>query len=237
VGSRWVPRLVVAAVAGASMVAVSTPAWADSTAVLNQSNVFADQTKFGMCVEKPNQSSTEDIWVFVWPGGMAGDLLDLTLNFDNNGDNIADAQRTEADGTKTIDNGTLKVWVTTPAGWKLLNGTSLISGTVPQNQFQLTHTCGGTTTPTPGPTPSTDPTPTPSGPEPSEPNPSEPNPSSPEPSGSSPGTTPGTPGGGGGLPLTGTSVAGIVVFGMALITVGAAFLAVRRRRTIFDSEA
>jgi|GEM_PF-5447065 len=148
-GTRWLSRSAVVVAAGLAALSFGAPAWADSTATLNQSNVFADKTKFGQCIEKPNQSPSEDIWVFNWPGSTAGDLVSLTLNFDTDGDGDADAVRTEADGTKTIDNGTLKVWVSTPAGWMLVSGTSVITGTVPQNQFQLTHSCGGTpTTPT-----------------------------------------------------------------------------------------
>jgi LPXTG-motif cell wall-anchored protein len=227
-GSRRVPRVASAAVtgvtlasvAGLTVLALAVPAWANTTPVLNQTNVYADKNAFGKCTEKPNQSPNEDVWVFVWPGNDAGDLLHLTLNFDSNGDGAADAVRTEDDATKTLDNGTAKWSVTTPAGWKLINGTSEVTGTTSQGKFQLTHSCGGSTSTTQQPS-----TPPRDG----------------EGDGEGDGDGDGAPGtsvpsnSGGGLPVTGAAVGGAVILGMGLVAVGIALIAVRRRRDVFDS--
>lgn len=157
-GKTLLTRLAAAGAGGALALAVAVPAMADdhtTGADLRQSDVFADDPEFdggfGACSEKPDQAENEDIWVFVWPGNNATALVSLTLNFDSTGDGVADQVRTEADATPTTDSGTLKVWVTTPAGWMLVDGTSVVEGTLPgpphseDRKFNLTHSCAGTT--------------------------------------------------------------------------------------------
>jgi LPXTG-motif cell wall-anchored protein len=223
---RWLPRLGITSVAvGIAALGIATPAWANTatTPDLHQTNVTLADSEFdqgfGECTEVPDQSPTEDVWVFVWPGTENGDhLVKLELKFDSDGDGVADETVTEADATETTDSGTLKAVVTTPAGWTLLSGTSTITGDGVSLEikdtfyFNLTHGCagGGSETPT---TPPTSPT---------------------SPSESTPGETSSAPGGGGGgtLPLTGTAVGGIVVVGVGLVAAGVALMAVRRRREI-----
>ncbi|HET6212266.1 MAG TPA: LPXTG cell wall anchor domain-containing protein [Micromonosporaceae bacterium] len=217
--SRWLTRLAFTVVAGGvALLAAATPALANTTVLLRQSNVLANGNSdkgFGKCTT--DQAANEDIWVFVWPGNNAGDLVDLTLNFASDGGFTADSQRTEADATKTLDNGTLKVSVSTPAGWRLINGTSVVTGTVPGNddEFNLTHTCAGT----PGSTPPT--TPSDGG-------------SSSSDGGGGDGGSSTPPSGSGGLPVTGTAIGGIVVVGIGMLAAGVALMAVRRRRDLTD---
>jgi LPXTG-motif cell wall-anchored protein len=233
---RWLSRLAfVSAAVGIAALATAAPAWANtaSTPDLHQTNVTLAGSDFdqgfGECSEVPDQAPDQDVWVFVWPGTSNDDeLVKLELNFDSDGDGVADTTLTEADATATTDSGTLKAWVTTPAGWTLISGTSEITGEVSLEingtfYFNLTHGCAGTpATPTPSgsPTPSETPSVTPS--------------ETPSESGSStPGATSSAPGGGGGgLPVTGTAIGGIVVVGVGLVAAGVALLAVRRRREI-----
>lgn len=197
-----------------------------TTVDLRQNDVTADNPEFdlgsGNCEEKPDQGADEDIWVFVWPGNSVEELVSLTLNFDSDGDGTADTTLTEADATKTLDNGTLKVWVSTPTGWTLIDGTSEVIGAPKGEKFNLTHSCAGTTE---GPTPTPTPTPVPT--------PSEP--------GNGNGNGNGQGGGNGGddddseagLPVTGMQVGGLAAIGAGLLAAGAvALLAVRRRRSL-----
>ena len=148
----------------------------------------------------------------MWPGGSAavGTINAVTIGWDtdNPPDGVADAFRSyPAEGVLGSDSGTPKIAFTTPAGWRLETGTSQITGTTPQNEFVLTHTCAGTptttttttttsTTSTTGTTPGT------------------------------PGTSPSTPG----LPVTGAAIGGLVATGLALVVGGAALMLARRRR-------
>lgn len=224
---RWLSRLGITSVAvGIAALGIATPAWANTptTPDLHQTNVTLAGSGFdkgfGNCSEVPDQSPTEDVWVFVWPGTANEDqLVELELKFDSDGDGVADATLTEDDATETTDSGALKAVVTTPAGWTLLSGTSTITGDgvspSPQGTFvfNLTHGCAGGEVPT---TPPTSPPTSPS-----------------SPSESTPGETSSTPGGGGGnLPLTGTAVGGLVVVGVGLLAAGVAMMAVRRRREV-----
>src|SRR5262245_21588811 len=177
-------------------------------------------------------SATEDVWVFNWPGGgpnnNAGDLVNVTIGWDNTGDHTADVFKSKSDGTLTSDNGTLKWYVITPHGWRLEAGVSEVTGQTSNGSFVLTHTCAGTQTP----------------------------PTTTSPGGgggggggdgdgdggsssSSSSSNPGTPtppgGGGGNLPTTGVAIGGIVAAGLGLIAGGTVLMLARRRRDATDA--
>src|SRR5215470_4386721 len=143
------------AVGTAAVVMVATAAWANTTPSLIAGQTGKDIAANDQTFNKAGQSdcdgvthsATQDGWVFNWPGNNAGDLVHVNIGFDTDGNHTADAFKTEADGTKTTDNGTLKFVIITPHGWLLESGTSEITGTTPQNDFVLTHTCAGTETP------------------------------------------------------------------------------------------
>jgi LPXTG-motif cell wall-anchored protein len=171
----------------------------------------------------PDQGENQDVWVFVWPGNQVTALISLTLNFDTDGDGIADTTLDETDAMETLDSGTFKAWVVTDAGWTLVDGTSTVEdtdGMLPgDGDFQLTHTCAGKPGEEPSPSPS----------------PSEPAPSETPPGETPPGETP--PGEDDddekpGLPVTGLQTGGLVALGVALLAGGAAMLVVRRRRDL-----
>ena len=225
-GKNLLARVAAAAAGGALALAAASPALAQADQVtvdLRQSGVTAGDPEFdlgfGACEEVPEQGGDQDVWVFVWPGNAVDELVSLALNFDTDGDGVADTTLTEADATRTLDSGTLKVWVTTPAGWTLVDGTSEVLGTLPRDQFNLTHSCAGQPgdgngKPTPSPTPE------------------------PTPGNGDDGN--GNGGGNGGedeeptLPVTGAQVGGLVVLGAGLLAAGVAMLAVRRRRGLPD---
>jgi LPXTG-motif cell wall-anchored protein len=228
-GKTLLARLFTVVAGGTVALIAAAPAVAaqEATTVdLRQAGVTAGQPEFdlgfGKCEEKPDQAETEDVWVFVWPGNDVEELVSLTLNFDSDGDGTADTTLTEADATATLDQGTLKVWVTTPAGWTLIDGTSQVIGEVPRPKFNLTHSCAGQPGGGNGTPPPPTPTPTPS-----------------------PGATPpGGENGNGGeddngesddqLPVTGMQVGGMVLLGAGLLAAGIAMLAVRRHRRLPD---
>jgi hypothetical protein len=149
------------AVAAAIGVATAVPAWADTSPTLRQSNVLATTANdhgTGQCgvPQRPDQ----DVWVFMWPGGNAGDLLHLTVRFDTDGDDQGDTSRTELDAVSVGTANSLRYAVTTPAGWLLVDGTSQITGTSAQNEFTLAWVCAGQASapPSSGPTGSQGPT-------------------------------------------------------------------------------
>lgn len=225
-GKTLLTRLAAGAAGGTLALTAAAPALAQDEHVvdLRQSNVTADDPEFnqgfGECVEKPDQGEDEDIWVFVWPGNQVEELVSLTLNFDSDGDDTADTTLTEADANETLDQGTLKVWVATPAGWTLIDGTSEVVGSVPRDKFNLTHSCAGEeggngktpppTTPPPG-------------------------------NGGTPPPGEGENGEGGEdgededeLPVTGLQVGGLAVIGAGLLAAGVALMAIRRRNGLAD---
>jgi LPXTG-motif cell wall-anchored protein len=145
-GKRALIRLAVAAVGGALAFGVAGPALAQATVPLNQSNVSADDPDFdqgfGECTEVPEQDPDEDVWVFVWPGNTdVEDIESLELNFDSDGDGDADQVRDLDDAEPTMGEGTAMLWVTTPEGWLLVDGTSQVGGESPPEMFNLSHTC------------------------------------------------------------------------------------------------
>ena len=146
-GKRALIRLAAAAAGGALAFGVAGPALAQATVPLNQEDVFADDPDFdqgfGECTEMPDQDPDEDVWVFVWPGNVdAEDIKSLSLNFDSDGDDVADETFTLAEVTPT-DDGTAMLVLVTPAGWMLVNGTSEVDPAPPgaNPQFNLSHTC------------------------------------------------------------------------------------------------
>lgn len=146
------------AAAGAVGLATALPAWADTTPTLSDTHVLAataaDQGT-GHCGVP--QDPGQDVWVFTWPGGSAGSLEQLTVRYDSDGDEVADTSRTEAGAANLSTAKLLKYAVTTPAGWLLVDGTSLITGTAAQNQFRLAAVCAGQASAVPTPQPGVSP--------------------------------------------------------------------------------
>jgi LPXTG-motif cell wall-anchored protein len=142
--------------------------------------------------------------VFVLPDQGGGDFVSIHLTFSTSGGPVDAVIPTyDPSGFLNGGNAVSKAWIRTPAGWTLTAATAEITGTA--THFVLSHTCvpgtPRTTTPPPKTTPPADSTP--------------------------PRTT--TPGDGD-LPLTGTSLTGLLVAGMALVVGGVVLLVLRRRR-------
>jgi len=232
---RRLTMLAGAAAAGAAVVLmVPSVAWANTTPsllagqtgkdILASDGGFNQQGQSGC--EGITHTATEDAWVFNWPGGgpnNAGNLVSVTIGWDNTGDHTADVFKTKPDGTLTSDNGTLKWVVITPHGLRLESGVSEVTGQTANGAFVLTHTCAGTQTP----------------------------PTTTSPGGGGGGgggggdgggsssTTPGTPPTtttppSGHLPVTGVAIGGFVVAGVGLIAGGTALMFFRRRRDTTD---
>ena len=214
-GKKMFARAGAVIAGGALAFAGAAPAMAQETVPLNQSNVFADDQEFdqgfGECSEVPDQNANQDVWVFVWPGNTdPEDIESLELNFDTDGDNVADETFTLDDVTPTEDAGTAKLVLVTPAGWQLIDGTSEVGGESPPDFFNLTHSCAGEAPPETTP-PKTTP------PEETTP-PGETTPPEDEPK----------------LPVTGAQFGGLLILGGGLLAAGLAMVAVRRRRNISD---
>lgn len=218
-GGRLLVRL--ATVAGAALavgLSAASPALAATTIPINPGNVPTTAADYEQgCDFGDGPYADKDVWVFVLPGN-SGDFVSVTATFSTSGGTVTRTIPTDG-GAIVDDKGTSKAWIATAAGWTLTGATAEITGTSPQDQFNLTHTCAATGNSTP--TPSASPSPSPSASV------------SPGASGSAtPGATPGNGGGSGDLPITGTGVAGIAIFGGALVAAGVALLVFRRRRDI-----
>ncbi|MEU9507724.1 LPXTG cell wall anchor domain-containing protein [Micromonospora sp. NPDC048170] len=249
-------RTAVSAAAATACLALATPAWASSTIQINPDH--KDETAGGFSTQDcadprfAGRPADHDGWHFVLPGGKAaGDFETLTLAFETGTGKVTvtvpDADDAYPDALYSAGNRLIHAYLFTPAGWTLLDGSAVITGTAAK--FNLSHTCGGTApsqspSPTPSPTVSESPQPSESPSESTSPSgsasPSESASVSPSPSEStsaSPSTpataspSPGTGGGGGegGLPLTGVATTSIALGGLALIG-GGALLMLRRRR-------
>ncbi|MEV4202674.1 LPXTG cell wall anchor domain-containing protein [Micromonospora globbae] len=264
---RQVARAGLTAAAATACLALATPAWATpSTTPLNPAHRGSTAAGFGTqeCGDErfATRADNQDGWHFVLPGGKeAGSFESLTLTFDNGTTDvevkIPDASDPYPDAFYSTGGKNPRVihaYLFTPAGWTLVDGSAVISGTAAK--FNLSHTCPGTAVgESPSPSPSTpggeSPTPTPSTPggESPTPTPSTPGGESPTPTPSTPGgesptpadsgtpsasASPGTGVGGsddeGSLPLTGVAATSIALTGVVLIGGGVALMTLRRRR-------
>ncbi|MCI4065011.1 LPXTG cell wall anchor domain-containing protein [Micromonospora sp. R77] len=250
---RHVARAALTAAAATATLALATPAWAESTTSLNpahkgttaaQAQQQCDDERFA------GLADNQDGWHFVLPGGNAsGSFQSLELTFTDGTNQVevtvpdaSDAYPDHFYSTGGKAPRTIHAYVFTPAGWTLVDGSAVISGTA--DKFNLSHACAGTpTTASPTPTPSATtespaPTPTPSTPGEETPTPT---PGGSESPSENPSVTPsavpsGSAGGGGGggseggLPLTGVAATSISLTGLALIVGGVVLMTLRRRR-------
>jgi hypothetical protein len=218
---RWLPRISIAVAAAATTFFGASAAWAagPSDPPLHQDgeHIVATNGQYnqgsGNCGVE--QGANQDVWVFVWNGGekSVGTVETVHIGWDTNNDGVADQFLDyPASGTKTEDNGTIKIAFVTPAGWKLESGTSHITGETANGDFNLTHTCAGT----PGGGQSS------GGNTPSSPG----SPSSP---GGGSSTT--DPGDDDHLPQTGAPLGGFIATGLALIGFGVVLLVAQRWRS------
>ena len=229
---RGLRPALVAAAAAMMCLAAATPAWAESTIPLRQSNVKAGDFEEQNCGDErfAARPSDHDGWHFVLPGGSAaGSFVSLTLNFTDNDGNpvtviIPDPSDPYPDAFYESAGRTNHAYLFTPAGWTLVDGEARITGDVMEGRkFNLSHTCAGKPgagEPTPSPSDSNSPPVSPS------------DPASPSTSPSSSPAVPGDDEDGGALPVTGVAVGAISVLGVALIAGGAALMFLRRRNNV-----
>jgi LPXTG-motif cell wall-anchored protein len=240
--------LIAVAAAACAVLAPGLAQATDSTTTIpvHASQVPTTAAGFGThsCDNIPGgASATQDGWVFVLPGN-SGAFQSLTLTFKKTDGSTTTVSIPPSGGILT--NGTSKAWVQTPKGWTLTAGSAVITGSSPQDYFNITHTCPATgPKPTPSPTKSHCPSPSPS-----ESGPVESASASPSASGSasasspasgSASASPSTAGavatspaanGGSSLPVTGVALTGFVIAGLALVGVGTVLVLARRRRRI-----
>ncbi|MBY8871252.1 LPXTG cell wall anchor domain-containing protein [Micromonospora sp. PLK6-60] len=205
---RHVARPALTAVAATACLAFATPAWASSTVPLNPAHQGSTAAGFNQeCNDGrfAGREANQDGWHFVLPGASAGNFETLTLTFSNGAAQVqvkipdaTDAYPDHLYSTGGKDPRTIHAYLFTPAGWTLVDGSAVISGTAAR--FNLSHTCAGGTTPSQSPSPSPSPSESES-PNPSEspsesesPNPSESPSESESPVPSESATTPGVPG-------------------------------------------
>lgn len=251
---RRVARAAVSTAAATACLALATPAWASSTIAINPDH--RDETAGGFSTRDcgdprfADRPADHDGWHFVLPGGKAsGGFESLTLTFGTGTGEVTvtvpDADDAYPDALYPAgrnEDRLIHAYLFTPAGWTLLDGSAVITGTA--GKFNLSHTCGGTApsqspSPSPSPTTSESPQPSESPSESASPSasatPSESESPSPSDSPSTPATASptassgGSGGGEGGLPLTGVATTSIALGGLALIG-GGALLMLRRRR-------
>jgi LPXTG-motif cell wall-anchored protein len=162
------PAALVALLAAALFTMTANALATTTTIPINSGNVpiYAADVPTQIC--SANQGggpyADKDVWVFVLPGNhsTSGDFVSVTLQFDTNGDNVADLTLSiTADGGGFLNGGpqVSKAWIATPAGYQLIDGSAVITGTA--DSFNLSHTCpasGPTPSPSPsGSTPTTEP--------------------------------------------------------------------------------
>ncbi|WP_412539238.1 hypothetical protein R8Z50_25765 [Longispora sp. K20-0274] len=226
-------------VTGAAL-ALAGPAAADTTIPIHASQVPTTAAGFAThsCDNIPDGASgTLDGWVFVLPGN-SGAFTSVTATFAKPG---GGTETVTVGADHILSNGASKAWIQTAAGWTLTAASATITGSAAQEYFNLTHACpttgGGTPTPTPTPTATATPTPkvTPS--------------ATPSATASATGTptasptatpTGGTPtvtptavagaSGGGGLPVTGVALTGMIALAGAAVAAGIVLRGVRQRR-------
>lgn len=250
--SRRLVLSTLAAVVATGLAALSAgPALANTTISINPGNIEPGGTLAAStgqdCALGGGPYADKDVWVFNLPGnsGSAGVFVSVSAVFDTGGTHVTKSIPADGGGI-SAGPGTSKAYIATPAGWRLLGATAVISGTA--DFFTLTHTCkaGSSTSPSPSPSPSKSPTSSPSSSSSSSPSssPSAGDSGTPTP-GSSPSESPGggsssstgssSPSGSGGLPVTGVALTAFAGLGTLLIAAGVfTLLAARRRRSLLD---
>jgi hypothetical protein len=146
---RWPTRAAFALGAGMAL-AMILPAAANAAALtqvrLRQSNVVAANFPNVSCDQIPGgvAQKGKDGWVFVLPGNK-GKFVSLSLLFKrpNGSLRVVSIKNPNDNLPDDILNGpgTSKAYVVTPSGWRLVSGTAMITGSAPQNKFNLTHVC------------------------------------------------------------------------------------------------
>jgi hypothetical protein len=177
------------------------------------------------------QKPGEDGWHFVLPSGSPEPavFVEVRLTFEDEGG-------AEHQVTATIGNPTAKhAIVYTPAGWTLIGGAADISGQLEgkPSEFNLSHTCPASASPSPSASPTGSPTGSPTASPTGSPTVTPTGsptvsggPSDTPPGSVTPSTSPAPPGQ---LPVTGLAIGGIVLTGFGLVGAGAAMRALRRR--------
>lgn len=222
---------------GIAVLALAGPALAvDATIPIKDDHVPTTAADFPTheCTDNQlPQKPGEDGWHFVLPSGSPEPavFVEVRLTFED---------ATGATQTKTIPgDGTLgppsakHAIIYTPAGWTLVAGEADITGQADgkPSEFNLSHTCPASASPSPSasPTgsPTGSPTATPTGSPTVTPTGSVvPTPSDTPTSSVTPSTSPTPPGQ---LPVTGLAIGGIVLTGLGLVGAGAAMRVLRRR--------
>lgn len=242
--SRRLVLSIFAAVVATGLAALSAgPALANTTISINPGNILVGGTPAAStaqdCALGGGPYSDKDVWVFNLPGNDAsvGVFVSVSAVFDTGTTQVTKNIPADGGGISGAP-GTSKAYIATPAGWRLLGATAVISGTA--SFFTLTHTCkaGSSTSPSPSPSKSPSKSPSPSS-SPSASDNGTPTPgSSPSESrgdGSSSSTGSSSPSGSGGLPVTGVALTAFTGLGTLLIAAGVlALLAARRRRSLLD---
>jgi hypothetical protein len=137
-----------AAFAGGLLLLGAAPAQAQTTIPINPGNVPTTAADFGTHECTQTGSSPDlDGWVFVLPGNK-GSFVSVTATFATPGGTVQLTIPT--DGGAIGGTGNRKAWITTPAGWTLIDATAVIEGQS-NGFFVLTHTCPAVGTPTPSP--------------------------------------------------------------------------------------
>lgn len=218
-GKTLVVRLAAAAGGGVLALAVAAPALAQDTTTVeikaDQVPTTAADFRTQECDDRfEGLGDNQDGWHFVLTQ-YGGELADVTMSID-----FEDASGTpvsvDAGADDLVKTGsTVHLWLVTDAGLTLVGAeatgpTEFLSRT---SQFNLSHTCPGT--------PGNGQTPPPGGQTPP------PGSQTPPPGSQTP--PPGN-GEGGGLPVTGMRLGGLLVLGSALLAAGVAMVAIRRRR-------
>lgn len=220
---------------GVAVLALAGPALAvDATIPIKDDHVpttAADFPTHECTDDQLPQKPGEDGWHFVLPAGSPEPavFVEVRLTFEDEGG-------AEHEVTATIGNPTDKhAIVYTPSGWTLVAGEADITGQVDgkPSEFNLSHTCPGSASPSPSASPTGSPTGSPTASPTGSPTPTPtgsvvPTPSDTPTESVTPSTSPTPPGK---LPVTGLAIGGIVLTGLGLVGAGAAMRVLRRRDT------
>jgi LPXTG-motif cell wall-anchored protein len=210
--------LAIAAAAAVAGLAFASPALADATLPIHDTQIPTTAEEFGGddCDGPLDELAVnQDGWHFVVLGQTT--FTSVTLKFHTTGSDVTvvitgtEASPSTGSGwSGFIDNAgeaDKHAYLITNAGWELFEGSAQVNLLDKHDFFNLSHTCAGT------PDEDNDPSPSPS----------------PSKSDETPDPDP-SPSGGSNLPRTGTATGAIVVGGIALVAGGVALLAIRRRR-------